>query len=60
MTLTERVKELDRLYLAHDAIFRAYVVAIGSPAEKRMRRKVNRAWAKYAALRDSRRGRRGQ
>ncbi len=56
MTITERVNELDRLYLAHDAASKEYVAAVGTPRQYLCRRKCRHAWAAYIELRDSRRG----
>ena len=57
MTLIERVKELDRLYLASDAATRAADDATDPAIRRRLRRKAHRLYRAYAALRDSRRGR---
>ncbi len=55
MTLFDRVRELDRLYLAHDALCRLLDAA--SPVQQKwLCREARRAWARYVALRDSRRG----
>jgi hypothetical protein len=56
MTLSERITELDRLYLAWDAAWVRLMKARGATNRARLRRAVGRARRRYEALRDSGRG----
>ncbi len=56
MTIYERVRELDRLYLLHDKLSQLYLNAIGTSDEDRLRRQARAAWKRYTDLRDSRIG----
>lgn len=56
MTLIERIKELDRLYLKHDRLLKAADDAGNQRKPKlaaAIRRRARAAWREYVKLRDS-------
>lgn len=56
MTTHDRIRELDRLYLAADALTNEWIAAKGHSKEL-LSRRAARAWKKYQALVKSRKGR---
>lgn len=51
--LGERVRELDRLYLAHDAAANALHACRNAKDRPRLKRAARRAWKRYTTLRDA-------
>lgn len=59
--MTERIKELDRLYMAYDAkVQEVASFVVGTDEARKARRRADYAWRKYTAFRDSRKGLRGR
>lgn len=53
LAVCERVRELDRLYLKHDAILSDAEAATNASAKSLLYRLARRAWRAYAKLRDA-------